>query len=59
MLNLYTSRILGYWNGDSIAELLVSKEDLEIHTKNSTAKWPFCVLYRDPSKLFMLMPFDL
>ena len=59
MLNLHASRILGRWNGDSIDELLVSKEDLEIHTRNSTAKWPFCVLYRDPSKLFMLMLFDL
>ena len=29
----------------------MSKEELEIHTKKATAKWPVCVLYRDPSKL--------
>ncbi|KAJ7358757.1 hypothetical protein OS493_021533 [Desmophyllum pertusum] len=38
-----------YSNVSNIDELLISKEALEIRTKNSTAKWPLCVLYRDPT----------
>lgn len=40
----------GFSGVTNISELLTSKDALENRLKNSGAEWPFCVLYRDPSK---------
>lgn len=40
----------GFSGVTNISELLTSKDALENRLKNFGAEWPFCVLYRDPSK---------
>ncbi|XP_068676963.1 uncharacterized protein [Montipora foliosa] len=38
------------WNDASVNELFImSKGELDTHTKNTSSSWPFCVLYRDPN----------
>lgn len=43
------SESAGPWNGSSMIDLLISKDDLDNRSKNASSKWPFCVLYRDPN----------